>query len=106
VNTIATKHAYKRAKKRFSWNASALDRMMDRAFYGGITHKDVKGQLNKYICDLWLKHRFCNNVRIYGEDVYFFCDNRLITLYRLDNKLIKMIPKASKLNDSKTDIGY
>ena len=86
---IATEHAYNRAKERLNWKAKVLDKMMQKAYEEGIQHKDTKGSLKRYITKLWFKYKFCNNVRIYGENIYFFCDQKLITLYRLDQKMIK-----------------
>ena len=62
--------------------------MMVKAFDEGIKHSDAKGKFKRYITSLWFKHKTANNIRIYGENIYFFCDNRLVTIYRLDNKLI------------------
>ena len=90
---IASEHAYKMAKERLSWNKKTLDKMIIRAFEDGIKHSDTNGQLNKYITKLWFKHKSANNIRIYGEDVYFFNNKKLITLYRLSNQLIKHIKK-------------
>lgn len=84
-----TDHAYKKAKERLSWKSKVLDKMAQKAFDEGIHHKDTKGTLNKYITKLWFRYKSCNNVRIYGENIYFFCGQKLITLYRLDRKLIK-----------------
>ena len=89
VEYFATDHAYKRAKQRFHWKKNTLDRMIKKAFMEGIKHSDTKGSLKKYINSLWFKYKFVNNVRIYGENIYFFKDTLLITLYRVENKLIK-----------------
>lgn len=88
---IATTHAYDRAKERLGWKSSVLDKMMLRAFENGVEHKDTKGTLNKYITKLWFEHKKANNVRIYGENIFFFHGNVLITLYRLETKLIKYL---------------
>lgn len=62
---------------------------MSLAFNKGFKHSDTKGTLKRYIDKLWFEHKFANNIRIYGEDLYFFCDNKLITLYRMESKLLK-----------------
>lgn len=86
---IITDHAYERAKERLGWKKQALNKMAKLAFDKGVKHKETKGTLNKYIYKLWVSHKFCNNIKIYGEDIFFFSNNTLITVYRLDNKLIK-----------------
>lgn len=88
---IATKHAYERAKERFSWKPKALNRMMVKAFWVGMTRDDAKGMLRKFISEKCFNHEDCNNIRIYGQNIYFFCGRKLITLYRLSNSLIKCL---------------
>lgn len=86
-----TEHAYQRAKERLSWNHKVCDKMSEKAFLEGIKHKDTKGSLHRYVTKLWFSYRHANNVRIYGENIFFFCDNRLITLYQLPNDLRKHV---------------
>lgn len=88
---IATKHAYKKAKERFSWKPKALNRMMVKAFLVGITRNNTKSILKKFIAKKCFNHKNCNNIRIYGQNIYFFCGRKLITLYRLSNNLIKCL---------------
>ncbi|MEM1327365.1 MAG: hypothetical protein AAGI23_15485 [Bacteroidota bacterium] len=92
---VATDHAYQRAKERLGWKRKTLDRMMSKAFKEGYTHGQTKSKLQKYITKLWFEHKHANNTRIYGEVIYFFSDNVLITLYQLDRKLLKCL-KLSK----------
>lgn len=91
MDLIATNHAYDRAKERFSWRADVLDKMMVRAFKEGIRFKDTKGQLARYIRKNKRNHPHVDDVRIYGQNIYFFSEQRLITLYRVPTKLIKYL---------------
>lgn len=88
---LITEHAYDRAKERFGWKSKVLDKMAEKAFLEGIKHKNTKGSLMRYLTKLWFKYKHCNNVRIYGENIFFFCDNRLITVYQLPNDLRKHV---------------
>jgi hypothetical protein len=88
---IVTKHAYERANERLNWNAKVLDKMAEKAYLEGINHKNTKGTLNRYITKIWFAYKQCNNIRIYGENIFFFCDNRLVTLYQLSNDLRKHV---------------
>lgn len=90
-NVIITKHAYERAKERLRWKHKVLDKMAEKAYLDGIKHKDTKGSLMKYLTKLWFKYKHCNNVRIYGENIYFFSDNVLITIYQLPNTFKKYL---------------
>lgn len=86
-----TVHAYKKSRQRFRWKSKTLDRMAIKAFEEGIHHKDTKAYLNKYISRKWKLYPHVNNVRIYGENIFFFTGDVLITLYRLPQELIKYV---------------
>lgn len=88
---IITDHAYERAKERLSLNHKALDRMAVKAYKDGIKHSDTTGRLNKYVTNLWSKSKTANNVRIYGEVIFLFAKNRLITVYQIPNELKKIL---------------
>ena len=92
---IITKHAYERSKERLNWKPSVLDKMAEKAFLEGFSHKDAKGSLKKYITKLWFSYKHSDNVKIYGENIFFFNKNKLITLYQLPHNLRKFI-KYSK----------
>lgn len=88
---VITDHAYKMAKKRLKWKRNVIDKMAAKAFEEGILHSQTKGKLKRYIDKLYLSHRTANNIRIYGEDVYFFAGDTLITLYRLPSSMLKYL---------------
>lgn len=99
VKVRITDHAYDRAKERLSWKPGVLDKMTEKAYLEGIKHKDTKGQLNKYITKIWFKHKNANNIRIYGENIYLFCDNILVTVYQLPGNLRQYI-KHCRFNNA------
>ena len=87
----ATKHAYNRARQRLGWPKSALENMMPTVFGRGVTRNSAKGELAKFIKKKWFENKRANNIRIYGEVVYLFHDNVLITMYQIDNCLKKYV---------------
>lgn len=89
-----TKHAYERAKERLNFSKGVLEKMAKKAFKDGIKHKETKGNLNKYVTGIWFRYKHSNNVRIYGEVIFFFAGNILITLYQLPNNLRVYIKHA------------
>ena len=89
-----TDHAFNRAKERLGWNATTIMRMAGKALNDGVAHADTRGRLNRYLSMLYLTHRTGNNTRIYGEHVYVFHDNLLITVLNLPHRL-KRSAKAS-----------
>jgi hypothetical protein len=93
---IITDHAYDRAKERFSLSRKALLRISVRAFNEGVKHSDTTGRLNKYISGVWNEYKTADNIRIYGEILFLFVSNRLITVYQIPNNLKGLIKKFKK----------
>jgi len=91
MSVIVTNHAEDRAKERLGWNKHAIKRMAERAYETGISHADTDGKLRKYFDKLFLMEHQANNVRIYGQVVYLFSDNRLITLFMIPKNIEKSI---------------
>jgi len=87
----STKHAKKRARERFGWNKGVLKKMMWRAFYEGIDHKETTGSLKRYLEAQYAKKCEADNIRIYGHNIYIFAENVLITVYRIPNHFIKIL---------------
>jgi hypothetical protein len=88
---VITKHAFERAKRRLSFTKTALLKMAWRAFHWGITSAETKGFLHKYVDKLWATEHTANNVRIYGEVIYLFADNTLITVFQVPCELRKLV---------------
>lgn len=86
-----TNHAYERAKERLRWSPTVLDKMAEKAFHDGVRHSDTKGSLNRFITSIWFDYKNCNNIRIHGENMFFFAGETLITLYQLPNNFKKHI---------------
>lgn len=68
-----TEHAKQRMKERCGFNSKTAERMAKKAFYGGITHAQTKGKLNKWVTSLYFKNVKSNNIRIYWENCYILC---------------------------------
>lgn len=84
-----TNHAYDRAKERLSLNKKTFLKLAESAYLKGIKHSDTKGSLCKYITKIWFSYKSADNVRIYGQNVFLFRGNLLITVYQLPNDLRK-----------------
>lgn len=91
-----TGHAYDRAKERLSLSRDAFVRQAEKAYESGIAHSQTKGNLKKFMTKLWLQYKKANNMRIYGEVIYLFHDNTLITVYQLPFNLRKYIKLSTK----------
>ena len=86
-----TKHAYTRGKGRMGLNKPAFKRMAEKAFNEGVRHKDAGGSLAKFLSCRYLYQKSINNFRIYGEFVYYFADDTLVTVVRLENKFQRTV---------------
>lgn len=91
-----TDHARERARERLGWNSSALDRMAEKALNEGVAHVHTRGRLNRYLGKLFTEHRTANNTRLYGEHVFIFHNEVLITVFPLPREMRPAAQKASK----------
>ena len=85
-----TKHAKQRVKERCGFNKSAAARMTNKALCEGIPHRKTKGQLNKWITTVYMRNKNINNIRLYGDKAYVFCeDDKLVTVLQIPPNLTK-----------------
>lgn len=91
-----TEHASERLKERNGLNKKSHDRIAEKVLTNGVTHSQTKGSLKKWIDSLYFKNKRANNIRLYGDKVYIFCDETLITVMQIPNNLIKEVNKIRK----------
>lgn len=84
-----TNHSKKRMKERCGSNKSSEQKIAQTAFEKGITHAETSGSLHRYLDGLYLSHHKANNMRIYGDKVFIFCGDQLITVLQLPSKYMK-----------------
>jgi hypothetical protein len=96
-----TNHAKQRTKNRVGLSKNIANKNAEKAMELGLTHKDVAGNLCRYIDKLYLSHRNCNNIRIYNQYVYMFQDNTLITIILLPSHFHKLANKLQKEKNNK-----
>lgn len=80
-----SKHACKRARQRYRWNSSTLERMAARAFETGLQTNNTRGYLKKYMDEKYEMYK--SNLRVYGETLFVFADNNLVTIWALPFEL-------------------
>lgn len=91
-----SKHAEDRLKERCGFNKKACERIAQKAFNEGITHSETKGRLNKWITSLYFKNERANNIRLYGDKAYIFCDETLVTVIQIPIDLTKDLKSMIK----------
>lgn len=73
--------------------------MAQKAFDEGVSHSQTKGRLNKWITSLFFKNVNANNIKLYGDKAYIFCDQFLVTVIQIPQNLtkeLKVFIKESK----------
>lgn len=91
-----SQHASKRLKERCGLQKKSQDRMAQKALTDGITHAQTKGRLNRWITKLYFKNPSVNNMRLYGEQIYLFADETLVTVMQIPNELKKDLKEMVK----------
>lgn len=76
-------------KERCGFNRKAQDRMAQKAFNEGITHKQTKGRLHKWVTSLFFKNFNANNIRLFGDFAFIFCGETLVTVIPIPNNIKK-----------------
>jgi len=91
-----THHAEKRVRERVGVNKKTVQKVSNRALKEGLAHCELTGKLKKFISELYLRNSTANNIKIYGEKVYIFRRNILITVVPLPHHLKKLANKLAK----------
>lgn len=84
-----TRHAEQRMRERLGLNKKSIERIAQKAFDYGVKHSDTKGNLNKWISKIWNNNKNADNIRIYGDMIYIFCENTLVTTFHIPRNLAK-----------------
>lgn len=91
-----TKHAKERMKERCGLNEKSVDRMAKIAYKKGLKHRDLTGNLKKWVDGQYLKNRTANQIRLYGDKAYIFQNEKLITVIQIPHNLVKEVVRISK----------
>lgn len=82
-----SRHDYERLHERCGLSRKAATRMAEKAFYTGMKHSDTRGQINRWITSLYFNNKNANNIRLYGNFAYIFCNKILVTVLEIPNNL-------------------
>ena len=81
-----SKHARKQIKSRLGVPMKAVDKLAQKAWDEGKTHKDFSGTLMRYLNKLHLSHKnnSAKSYRVMGDYIFFFTKEAiLVTAYLL-----------------------
>jgi len=85
-----TAHSHSRIKQRCG---KSMDRIATIAFNRGLTHSETSRILRQYISSLCDYNGEANNIRLYGDKTYIFCNEVLVTVYNTPKKYLPIVRK-------------
>lgn len=95
-----TAHSFARMKSRCGTSKSASCRLADAAFTYGATNAEVYGRLNRYFAKVnrngAVDHgRTSGNLRAYGDKLYVFSEDVLVTVLQLPPHFIPQVKRIT-----------
>lgn len=94
---ILTKHSISRLQQRCGVSKKNALKVARRAFRTGITHAETHGSLHKFLDSIYLSQQKGTNMRIYGNAVFVFKRDVLITVIRIPNNLLDEVKKINRI---------
>lgn len=91
-----TKHSITRLEQRCGVSKKNAPIVAKRAFKQGITHAETHGNLHRFLDTLYLSQKKGTNMRIYGNAVYVFKEDVLITVINIPNNLMKDVKELKE----------
>ena len=95
-----TRHSKTRLKERCGANKSSQEKIATTALEKGIKHAETSGSLRRYLDMLYLQERNANNIRIWGDKVFLFRADRLITVLQLPQKYMKVCSRIREREEA------
>lgn len=92
MKRTVTFHAEDRADERMKISPKAIAKLAETAREKGIRFEDTAGRLRRFL-DLKRHEHPGTQCRIYGEHLFWFRGELLITVYRVQPKFLKTVAK-------------
>lgn len=93
---ILTKHSISRLEQRCGVSKKNAPKVAKRAFRTGITHAETHGNLHRFLDTLYLSQKKGTNMRIYGNAVYVFKEDVLITVINIPKNLMEDVKELKE----------
>lgn len=93
-----TDHGEDRLDERVGLSRTASERLVRKVLDLGLKREETSGPLRRY-----LNRRKMNNVIVYGEHIYLFDREILVTVLHLPNNLKKIVRKLMKRKNENQD---
>lgn len=91
-----TKHSISRLEQRCGVSKKNASTVARRAFRTGITHTETHGNLHRFLDSIYLSQKKGTNMRIYGNAVFVFKEDILITVINIPDNLMNDVKEIKK----------
>lgn len=98
-----TAHGRERIHERCKIKRKSCDRLAGIAYNKGLTHAETSGSLNGYLASLHSYNGQANNIRLYGDKIYIFCNDVLVTVYNTPKRFMPLIIKLMRKRRAASD---
>lgn len=88
-----TKHSISRLEQRCGVSKKNASTIAKRAFKTGISHKNTTGNLHRFLDSIYLSQKKGTNMKIYGNAVFVFKEDTLITVISVPENLMDDVRK-------------
>lgn len=95
---LLTKHSISRMQERCGVTKKNAPVVARRAYRTGFTHSQTSGELHKFLDSIYLSQKKGTNMRIYGNAVYVFKGDVLITVIRIPDNLMNEVKQIKERN--------
>lgn len=92
---VVSEHALRRSKERLGLNTNATLRAACNALKKGFRRHEAAGDFYKYLEHQWLMYERHLDLLVWGEHIYIFDDNVLVTMYLMPNKYKRVAVKIA-----------
>ncbi len=82
-----SKHGLKRIEERLGASKDAAKKNISKAFKHGVTHKEAKGALKKWLDKKYLSYPQSTNLRVFRGNLYVFYYDTLITVFSIPENI-------------------
>lgn len=97
---VVTHHAERRTRQRLGVPKKAVRRVADKALTDGLCRAETEGGLKRYLDRLYIRgNGAASNIIIYGDKVYLFDGDILITILNLPARHMKQAARLRKKRD-------
>lgn len=86
---VITRHGKRRMYDRAGITKGNAEKMAKRIMKNGFAHTETAGNLKGFIGHCWDKHHNSNNMRVYGDKLYVYTNDRLITVLNIPQSILQ-----------------